>query len=130
VGAHIMTPAATTLDEVAGEWVIDALGLPSTAQASFNAGATIANLTGIIAARDALYAKQGWDVGQDGLAGAPALRIIVGDEVHASALKALRLAGLGNGKLERIPTDANGAIRADAFPTDTDDSTLVLLQAG
>ncbi len=130
VGAHIMTPVATTLDEVAGEWVIDALGLPSTAHASFNAGATIANLTGIITARDALYAKQGWDVGQGGLAGAPALRIIVGDEIHASALKALRLAGLGTGNLERIPTDANGSIIADAFPTDTDDATLVLLQAG
>jgi glutamate/tyrosine decarboxylase-like PLP-dependent enzyme len=130
VGAHIMTPIATTLDEVAGEWVVDALGLPSSAQASFNAGATIANLTGIIAARDALYAKQGWDVGHDGLAGAPALRIIVGNEIHASALKALRLAGLGTGGLERIPTDSNGAIIADAFPTDTDDATLVLLQAG
>jgi len=130
VGAHVMTPTATTLDEVAGEWVIDALGLPSSAQASFNAGATIANLTAIIAARDALYAKQGWDVGQQGLAGAPALRIIVGEEIHASALKALRLAGLGTATLERIPTDDHGAIRADAFPTDTDDATLVLLQAG
>lgn len=130
VGSHLMSPTATTLDEVAGGWVIDALGLPSSAQASFNAGATIANLTALIAARDALYAKRGWDVGEHGLAGAPALRIIVGDEVHASVLKALRLAGLGTAGLERIPTDAHGAMRADAVPTDTDDATLVILQAG
>ena len=125
-----MSPVTSVLDEVACGWVIDALGLPSTAVASFNAGATVANLTGIIAGRDALYARQGWDVARDGLAGAPALRIIVGEEVHASALKALRLAGFGESQIERVPTDAHGAIQAEAFPTDTDGRTLVLLQAG
>ncbi|MFW7413715.1 pyridoxal phosphate-dependent decarboxylase family protein [Demequina sp. SO4-18] len=130
VGGLIMSPTASVLDEVARGWVIDALGLPSTAAGAFNAGATVANLTGVIAARDALYARQGWDVGRDGLAGAPALRIVVGEEVHASALKALRLAGLGTAQIERVPTDGAGAIDADAFPTDTDSLTLVLLQAG
>ena len=69
-------------------------------------------------------------VGATVLAGAPALRVIVGDEVHISAVKALRLAGFGTAQIERVPTDATGAIIADAFPTDTDDRTLVLLQAG
>ncbi len=130
VGGTAMSPAASVLDEVACGWVIDALGLPSTAVASFNAGATVANLTGIIAARDALLARQGWDVGADGLIGAPALRLVVGEEIHASALKALRLAGFGEAQIERVPTDGAGAIIADAFPTDTDSRTLVLLQAG
>ncbi len=130
VGGAIMSPAASTLDEVACGWVIEALGLPPTAAASFNGGATIANLTGIIAARDALYARQGWDVALDGLAGAPALRVIVGDEAHMSVLKVLRLAGFGEKHIERVPTDQTGAIKADAFPTDTDDRTLVVLQAG
>lgn len=130
VGGTIMSPATAVLDEVARGWVIDALGLPSTAAGAFNAGATVANLTGIIAARDALYARQGRDVGRDGLTGAPALRIVVGEEVHLSALKALRLAGFGEAQIERVPTDETGAIIADAFPTDTDGLTLVLLQAG
>lgn len=130
VGGTIMTPTATTLDEVAREWIVDLLRLPAGSVAAFNAGATIANLTGIITARDALYAGLGWDVGASGLAGAPPLRVIVGEEIHASPLKALRLAGFGEAQIERVPTDATGAVRADAFPTDTDASTLVLLQAG
>ena len=128
--ATIMSPVAATLEEVARGWVLDALGLPATAASAFTGGATIANLTGIVAARDALYARQGWDVAANGLAGAPPLRVIVGEEVHMSALKALRLAGFGEAQIERVPTDHTGAIIASEFPTDTDDRTLVLLQAG
>jgi glutamate/tyrosine decarboxylase-like PLP-dependent enzyme len=130
VALPVMSPVGATLDEVAASWVIDALGLPSTAVASFCAGATVANLTGVLAARDALLTRAGWDVGERGLAGAPAMRVIVGDEVHVSALKVLRLAGLGLGAVERVPADEHGRVRADAFPSDTDAMTLVLLQAG
>jgi len=126
----IQSPIAAALDDVSTGWIVEALGLPSTSIASFCGGATIANLTGIIAARDALYARLGWDVSQDGLVGAPALRVIVGEEVHATTLKALRLAGFGLSAVERVPTDDSGAIIADAFPTDTDERTLVLLQSG
>lgn len=129
-GGAVMSPVAATLDEVACSWVIEALGLPSSATGSFTSGATIANLTGIITGRDALYARQGWDVAVNGLAGAPPLRVIVGEEVHVSVVKALRLAGFGEAQVERVPTDHTGAIMASEFPTDTDASTLVLLQAG
>ncbi|WP_201774290.1 pyridoxal phosphate-dependent decarboxylase family protein [Demequina flava] len=124
------SPVGEAIDQVACQWVVEALGLPSQSVAAFNGGATVANLTAIIAGRDALYSRLGWSVADRGLAGAPALRVVVGDEVHASALKALRLAGFGESQIERVPTDHKGAIRADAFPTDTDDRTLVLLQAG
>ena len=118
------------LDEVAAGWIVDLLGLPSDAVATFTTGATLANFTAIVAARDALLARSGWSVEERGLAGAPPLRVIAGAEVHASALKSLRMAGLGVAAVERIPVDATGAIDADAFPTDTDALTLVLLQAG
>ncbi|MCB2412342.1 aspartate aminotransferase family protein [Demequina sp. TTPB684] len=124
------SPAATVLDEVAAAWIVDLLGLPRDAVATFTTGATLANFTGIVTARDALLARAGWDVNELGLAGAPRLRVIVGDEVHISALKSLRLAGLAPGLVERVPVDERGAIDADAFPTDTDELTLVLLQAG
>ncbi|WP_159450148.1 aminotransferase class V-fold PLP-dependent enzyme [Demequina sp. NBRC 110056] len=124
------SPVASVLDAVTCSWVVDALHLPPTAIAAFNGGATVANLTGIIAGRDALLARAGWSVAERGIQGAPALRVIVGEEVHASALKALRLAGFGEAQIERVPTDATGAIDADAFPADTDALTLVLLQAG
>ncbi len=126
----VMSPVAATLDRVAAEWVVDLLGLPATATATFTAGATLANLTGIIAARDALLARAGWDVDERGLIGAPPIRVVTGDECHISALKGLRLAGLGVGRVERVPTDERGAVRAEAFPDDTDALTLVILQAG
>ena len=129
-GLAVTSPAAAVLDEVAAGWVLDLLGMPDGAVATFTSGATLANFTGIVAARDALLARAGWNVGERGLFGAPAIRVIVGDEVHASALKSLRMAGFGPGQVERVPTDETGAIIASEFPTDTDALTLVLLQAG
>ena len=70
------------------EWVRDVLGLPEAA-ARLVTGATMANLTGLAAARHALLERAGWDVEGDGLFGAPPLTVIVGDEVHVSLLKAL-----------------------------------------
>jgi len=125
-----MAPAAAVLDEVAAKWIVALLGLPSDAVATFTTGATLANFTAIVAARDALLSRAGWDVDQRGLQGSPPLRIIAGAEVHVSALKSLRLAGLGPGTVEYVPVDSRGAIDADAFPTDTDALTLVLVQAG
>ncbi len=126
----VMSPAAAALDEVAAGWIVDLLGLPQDATASFCAGATIANLTALLTARDTLLRRAGWDVATQGLAGSPAVRVIVGAEAHSSALKALRLAGFGSDSFEAIPTDATGAIDAAAFPADLDDRTLVVLQAG
>lgn len=130
LGLPSMAPSAAVLDEVAAGWIVDLLGLPAEAIATFTTGATMANFTGIVAARDALLARAGWDINENGLLGAPPIRVIVGADVHISALKSLRLAGLAPGQVERIPVDARGAIDADAFPTDTDALTLVLLQAG
>jgi glutamate/tyrosine decarboxylase-like PLP-dependent enzyme len=129
-GLAVTSPTAAVLDEVAAGWVLDLLGMPEGAVATFTTGATLANFTGIVSARDALLARAGWDVHEKGIFGAPAIRVIVGDEVHASALKSLRMAGFGPGQVERVPTDETGAMIADAFPTDTDALTLVLLQAG
>lgn len=126
----VQSPVAAVLDEVAAEWVVDLLELPRDAVATFTTGATMANFTGIVAARDALLARAGWDVNELGLNGAPPIRVIVGEEVHISALKSLRLAGLAPGLVEQVPVDARGAIDADVFPTDTDALTLVMLQAG
>jgi glutamate/tyrosine decarboxylase-like PLP-dependent enzyme len=126
----VQSPVASVLDEVAAGWIVDLLGLPADAVATFTSGATLANFTGIVTARDALLARAGWSVEEQGLIGAPPIRVVVGEDVHISALKSLRLAGLAPGLVERVPSDTTGAIRADLFPKDVDDLTLVLLQAG
>jgi glutamate/tyrosine decarboxylase-like PLP-dependent enzyme len=128
-GMTVMSPAAADLERVAGQWLVEVLGLPATSAVGFVTGATMGNLAALAAARHALLARRGWDVEERGLTGAPPLRVVVGDEVHVSLLKALALLGLGRGCVERVPVDDQGRLRADALP-ELDATTILCLQAG
>ncbi len=129
VAVRAMSPVAAHLEDVAAEWLRQLFGLPSTCAVGFVTGATMANFTGLAAARHALLARAGWNVEEDGLFGAPPLRVVVGDEVHVSLLKALSLVGFGRTRVLRVPTDRQGRMRAAALP-DLDDRTIVCIQAG
>ena len=126
---RVMSPAAAALEDVALRWVRDALRLPPECGGSVVTGASMANLAGLAAARHALLERSGWDVESDGAFGAPPLTVVVGDEVHASLLKALGLLGLGRKRLIRVPADDQGRMRADRLPA-LDDRTIVCMQAG
>lgn len=125
----VMSPAATRLEEVALGWLAELLGLPAGCAGALVTGATMANLSGLAAARRALLLRRGWDVERDGLFGAPPLTVVVGDEVHVSLLKALGMLGLGRERVVRVPVDGQGRMRPDALPP-LDDSTILCLQAG
>ena len=122
-GQYQRSVAAAALEDVALGWVRDALGLPSECGGSVVTGASKANFTGLAAARHALLERSGWDVENDGVFGAPQLTVVVGDEVHASLLKALGLLGLGRKRRIRVPADEQGRMRADRLPA-LDDSGL------
>jgi len=123
------SPVAGILEEVALRWLLEALDLPPGCGAAFTTGATMANFSALAAARHALLARRGWDVERDGLFGAPPLRVVAGAEAHPTVAKALALLGLGRERVERVPVDAEGRLRADHLP-ELDDRCLVLLQAG
>ena len=108
---RVASPAGAAVEDVAARWLLEALRLPHDARVGFVTGATMANLVGLAAARHRVLAGTGWDVEEQGLTGAPPVRVLVGDEVHVSLLKALRVLGLGSGRVERIPADANGAMQ-------------------
>src|SRR5271170_6003635 len=124
-----MSPVAAELEEVALAWVCEALGLPATCDGGLVTCATTANFTALLAARHALLSRAGWNVVDDGMFGAPPIHVVVGDDVHASILKALSLAGFGNKRLTRVPVDGQGRMRADKLPRLTD-RTIVCIQAG
>jgi glutamate/tyrosine decarboxylase-like PLP-dependent enzyme len=128
-GLAVLGPGAAALEEVALHWLLEALQLPTGSAGGFVTGATMANFTALAAARHALLERVGWDVEARGLFGAPPLAVVVGEEVHVSLLKALGLLGLGRDRVVRVPTDAQGRIRADQLPT-LDERTIVCLQAG
>jgi glutamate/tyrosine decarboxylase-like PLP-dependent enzyme len=126
--SRVSSPAAAAIEAVAERWVLEALGLPRTAAVGFATGATTSNFTCIAAARHALLDRAGWDVEEQGLAGAPPIRVIVGEHVHASLLVALRYAGLG-APTTIVPADDQGAMRADELAVG-DGPTLICAQAG
>ena len=129
VALRAMSPVSAFLEDLALEWSRELLGLPAGSAGALVTGATMANLTGLAAARQHLLAAQGWNAQTDGLFGAPPLSVIVSDESHISVRKALALLGLGGNRVTRVPTDSHGRLRADLLPPITG-PTIVCLQAG
>ena len=83
--------------------------LPAGASFALVTGCQMAHATCLAAARHAVLAKVGWDVEQEGLSGAPAIRILTGTEKHATVLRAVRLLGMGERHITLLPVDAKGA---------------------
>ena len=130
---HVMSPAAAAVERVAARWLVELFGLPAEASVGFTTGATMANCTALAAARHAVLADVGWDVAERGLAGPPALTVVVGDHVHASVLAALQLLGIGRASLRRVAVDGEGRMRGDALAdvlAASDGPRIVCAQAG
>jgi glutamate/tyrosine decarboxylase-like PLP-dependent enzyme len=126
---RVMSPVAVKLEEIVQAWVLELLGLPASCGTGFVTCTTMANFSGLAAARSAILQRSDWNVEEDGLFGAPAVRVAVGDEVHVSVLKALSMLGLGRSRVIRVPVDGQGRMRADALP-ELDEQTVVCIQAG
>ncbi len=124
-----MSPVAAALHAVSARWLVDVLGLPPGTGVAYVSGATVANASCLAAARDALLARQGWDVQADGLFGAPPLTVVVGEKAHSTLSKSLGLVGLGRRRVLVVPADAQGRLRADQLP-DVAGPVLVCAQAG
>ncbi|MGW5673315.1 aspartate aminotransferase family protein, partial [Micromonospora sp. NPDC003776] len=80
----VTSPAAIAAEAAAGSWLKELLGIPAAASVGFVTGAQAANTAGLAAARHQVLADAGWDVERRGLLGAPPVRVIVGDERHAT----------------------------------------------
>jgi glutamate/tyrosine decarboxylase-like PLP-dependent enzyme len=128
-GLVVTSPTNAALENVSLRWVKDIFRLPVQSAGGFVTCATAANFSALAAARHTLLGRAGWDVEPHGLFGAPSLTVVLGDEVHASVQKALSLVGFGRDRVVRVPVDAQGRMRLDAFP-DVDDRTIVCVQAG
>lgn len=126
---HEVTPATSTLERVAMDWMIDLFGLPSDSAAAFVTGATVANFTALAAARNRVYSDIGWNVEADGMIGAPPVTVIIGEEAHPTLIKSLGMLGLGRNSAVTVPVDNQGRIDASRFPA-IEGPTIVCTQAG
>ena len=127
--SYVNSPAAATVEKVAGRWLLDILDLPRESAVGFGTSATACGLSCFAAARRRLLARRGWDFDRDGLIGAPEIRVVVSDLAHVTVHKALRILGFGERRLVVAPTDAYGRVDPARLP-ELDDRTILCLQAG
>src|SRR5207244_7943981 len=81
-GLYVGGPSASVVEQVVREWVCDILGLPADASIGFVTGTQMGSVTALAAARFRVLERAGWDVGRDGLAGGPRVRVLVGYKGH------------------------------------------------
>src|SRR3954454_23148872 len=130
-GMRDATPGVVAAEEVAAAWLLQLLGLPPGAAVGFTTGATMANFTGLAAARGHVLGQVGWDVEAEGLSGAPRVQVLVGTEVHSSVELALRYLGLG--RPEQVDVDDQGRLDPDDLRdrlAGAAEPAIVCLQAG
>ena len=137
-GLYAAGPAAALVEEIAGEWLKDLLGIPAAASFAFVTGCQLAHVTCLAAARHAVLERRGWDVEARGLCGAPAIRLFASRERHGSVKRAVRLLGMGSDNLIGLDTDDQGRLDPQALEralaawhvTDPNSPAIVILQAG
>ncbi len=128
------SPASAVLEEVAGQFVLEALRLPPTASYAFVTGCQMAHVTALAAARHALLTRVGWDVARRGLNGAPPIRILSNADHHSTINRALRLLGFGTDCIVPLASAGPGKIAVEALrnalAAEPGAPTIVLLNAG
>jgi glutamate/tyrosine decarboxylase-like PLP-dependent enzyme len=132
-GLYVLSPAGAVVEEVAGAWLLEMLGLPASASVGFVTGCHMANFTALSAARLEVLRRAGRDIDAEGLSGCPSIRVLVGDEVHVSVLGALRMLGIGTKQITRVPADEQGRMQPDQLERILASATgpaIVCAQAG
>lgn len=124
-----LSPVSAYLEDVVLGWLLGLLELPPASGGAFVTGTQMADVTALAAARGSVLRQAGWDVEEDGLPGAPPITIFVGEEVHATMLKALRLLGLGKSRVHYVPADSQGRMQAALIPR-IDGPVIVCAQVG
>lgn len=92
------------------DWMAQQLGLGPAAGGVLTSGGTLATLTALLAMRQA---RAGWDVWREGSAGGPLPAVLVSEQAHYCADRAVRIMGWGEGGLIKVPVDANYGMRTD-----------------
>jgi glutamate/tyrosine decarboxylase-like PLP-dependent enzyme len=126
-GLFAPAPAAAIVEEVAGEWLRELFGLPDGVSFAFVTGCQMAHVTALAAAREHVLRERGWNLAEQGLFGAPRIRVVVGAKRHATIDRALRLLGLGQPDV--VAADDQGRLVVDALELG-DVPTIVCAQVG
>ena len=106
----VSSPLGSRSEQVALSWLKELFELPSEWGAVLTSGATMANFTALAAARRWWGLEHGHDVDADGLCGLPELAVLSSGYIHASAVKALAMLGIGRSRVRRLAVDPVGRL--------------------
>ncbi|MGZ8612432.1 MAG: pyridoxal phosphate-dependent decarboxylase family protein [Actinomycetota bacterium] len=109
------TPLGSRLEAVTIRWLKELFELPASWAGVLTTGATMANFTALAAARHWWGEAHGVDVEERGLAGLPPVPVLSGGYIHASAVKALAMLGIGRGNVRRLSRDGVGRLDLEAL---------------
>ena len=97
------------LERAVVRWIAELAGFPHEPGAGLlTSGASMATIVAIGAARQRALGREGWDVRERGLSGAPALAAYATAEVHSCVGKAIELLGIGRANLRAVADDGFG----------------------
>jgi L-2,4-diaminobutyrate decarboxylase len=113
MAVYEMGQAGTAMELHVVRWMADALGLGDQAGGVLTSGGTLATLTALLAMRQA---RAGWDVWTQGAPGGPPPCVLVSEQAHYCADRAVRIMGWGEGGLVRIPVDERWRMRVELLP--------------
>jgi aromatic-L-amino-acid decarboxylase len=105
-GVFFAGPGPVRMENMLIRWVADLVGYPAGAAGYIASGGSIANLTAVTTARDA-----------HGLRGADyrSAAVYLTAQAHHCIDKALRIAGMAEAPIRRVPMDASYRMRPDAL---------------
>jgi glutamate/tyrosine decarboxylase-like PLP-dependent enzyme len=104
----ISSPLASRIEQVTLDWMKELFGLPPRYSAVMTTAATTANFVGLAAARRWWALQHGVDVDSHGFAGMPPVPVFASGYLHASAVKALGMLGIGRATPRIFTGDPSG----------------------
>jgi glutamate/tyrosine decarboxylase-like PLP-dependent enzyme len=109
------SPLASRVEAVAVDWLKELFRLPADWEGVLTTGATMANFTGLAAARRWWGERHDVDIDVQGFAGLPAVPVLSGGYIHVSASKALAMLGLGREGVRTFSRDGAGRVDLEAL---------------
>jgi glutamate/tyrosine decarboxylase-like PLP-dependent enzyme len=109
------SPLASKVEGITVAWLRDMFELPEEFSGALVTGATMANFTGLAAARSWWAERQGVDADEQGLSSLPTPAILTSGYVHPSAMQAVGMLGLGRGNVRRLAGDGVGRLDIGAL---------------
>jgi aromatic-L-amino-acid decarboxylase len=104
VGVTQPAPALAQIEETAGRWLCDLMGLPAGARGLLTSGGSLSNFGAVVAARHER-------LGEDSAGGI----LYFSEETHYCVAKAARLAGFPRDALRALPVDDRLRLRVDTL---------------